>query len=277
MESGISELIAAFKERIKRPFYWAFIFSWLVVNWRILIIIFAYDNTLCKDGIINCIESQHLTYKKMICFPLLGAGIYTLIFPFFDIAVTYVSEVFFKGLILKIRFSKRAPYSGVEMKLKEDKISKLETQLNHMQEVRNNLDSAQKQLEYANNSLQQKEAILKESLAIFDESYFMGDWNVRLKKTNSDPLSSNQLFTIRDSSNYLSLSQITKQGEIPWGSIVGYSIRHQNTHLIMLKHDEGGMGLLYLNRTDDPNRFAGRMESTLDKYNFIQIDFVREK
>src|SRR5688572_6778619 len=154
MEFSFTDFLSELKDRFRRPFYWAFIFSWLIVNWRILIIIFSYENTDCQTGILNCIEEKHLLkITALVCYPLVGALIYTLLVPILDIGVSYVRIQHIQRLYNKIRYGKRALFTGPEMKRVQERYEKLkdvETRFISQREEKEILDQTIQELRSQN-------------------------------------------------------------------------------------------------------------------------------
>jgi hypothetical protein len=127
----MNEWWKALNDRMKSPFYWAFIFSWCVVNWRIILIILNPEGYGCKDmGIGDCI-SHHLDinnpyYLYTFWLPILGVGIYTLLVPLLDYLVAKIKMNIDNWYRENITYSKDRLVTGRELKRKDEVIFTLE-------------------------------------------------------------------------------------------------------------------------------------------------------
>lgn len=81
----ITDFFKELKDRLSNPLISSFIIAWVVINWKIVIGLFAYDNKeLAIDGYKSYLDliSQNLTTSKGLWQPLVVALFYTFAFPF---------------------------------------------------------------------------------------------------------------------------------------------------------------------------------------------------
>lgn len=83
MES-VKDVLHSFKERLTNPFLGAFIISWLIFNYDIIITLLVYDekiwHTYGHDTVLDFIKSR-LCIEKSLWYPLASALGYVLMFP----------------------------------------------------------------------------------------------------------------------------------------------------------------------------------------------------
>lgn len=115
----MKDFINSLNDRVKSPFYWAFIFSWIIVNWKIPILIFDFEHSGCSGNIIKCIN-ENVSLYSLILYPLLGASIYIFLVGFIDVEITKFTEKM-KSRKTEIKFSPDKVLSAefVALKLKE--------------------------------------------------------------------------------------------------------------------------------------------------------------
>lgn len=81
----ISNLFEDIKERISSPFFSSFIISWLVINWKIPIVLFWYStNDLRVDGYDSYLDfiEKYSNGLNIILPPVIGALFYCFAYPF---------------------------------------------------------------------------------------------------------------------------------------------------------------------------------------------------
>lgn len=81
----LSDFFKTIKDRLSNPLIYSFIFSWLIINWKIVIGLLLYKNTdLYLDGYKSYMDliSQNIDSDLLIYHPLLVAIFYTFAFPF---------------------------------------------------------------------------------------------------------------------------------------------------------------------------------------------------
>lgn len=83
MES-VKDVLNSFKERLTNPFLGAFVISWLVFNYDIIITLLVYDETIWQTNgqktVLDFIQSR-LCIEKSLWYPLASAFGYVLLFP----------------------------------------------------------------------------------------------------------------------------------------------------------------------------------------------------
>ncbi|WP_088210721.1 hypothetical protein [Shewanella sp. Shew256] len=95
-----SALKATLYERMSSPFISSFIISWCFFNYKIIFILFSGMETRYKFYEIELIQSQAQNlidypffdgsfYPNIFFYPMLAALFYTLIFPFFEVGLTF--------------------------------------------------------------------------------------------------------------------------------------------------------------------------------------------
>lgn len=95
-----SALKATLYERMSSPFISSFIISWCFFNYKIIFILFSGMETRYKFYEIELIQSQTQNlidypfldgsfYPNIFFYPMLAALFYTLIFPFFEVGLTF--------------------------------------------------------------------------------------------------------------------------------------------------------------------------------------------
>lgn len=77
------------KERITSPLAGTFMLSWMVINWRILAILFASETTI--EAQIVVIVRDYISWESGFCYPALSASFFTLIYPWLASCVVWVS------------------------------------------------------------------------------------------------------------------------------------------------------------------------------------------
>ncbi len=85
------EAMESIGERLRNPFFFSYILSWLVLNWEVCICLFWYDKEiLWKTGYITQVDyiSSRLNSSTTIWWPLIGAICYTLGSPLLKNLVT---------------------------------------------------------------------------------------------------------------------------------------------------------------------------------------------
>ncbi len=87
----LESFYAEVKERTSNPFIVSFIFSWLIINWRIPLGLIWYNIAdLQLDGLMSYAQlvSENASLSKMMIYPLIGATTFTLIYPLLRSSVT---------------------------------------------------------------------------------------------------------------------------------------------------------------------------------------------
>lgn len=93
----VSDFLKDLKDRASSPFFSSFLLSWLIFNWRILLVLFFYSqNDLRNQGYssyINFIE-KNTTVTSNVISPTIAAFLYTFIYPIFrNVVITFNSWV----------------------------------------------------------------------------------------------------------------------------------------------------------------------------------------
>ena len=74
---------SVFEERISSPFYGAFLFSWLVLNWKIVYLtIFVNQDIIEPLTKIEYIQENYINIYTLIILPLLSSGLLIVVVPF---------------------------------------------------------------------------------------------------------------------------------------------------------------------------------------------------
>lgn len=89
----INQVWDSIKERLSSPFFFSFLISWAIVNWRIVISLFWNDPRANSRGHYSLIEyiESNTDYFSGIILPVLFAGIYTFIGPFIKSLILIVN------------------------------------------------------------------------------------------------------------------------------------------------------------------------------------------
>lgn len=77
----LSEFVKNLRERLASPFFFSFIVSWILFNWKITVALLWYNPTLYPNegDLIRFVESNTSNWQS-IWFPLIGAFVYTGLF-----------------------------------------------------------------------------------------------------------------------------------------------------------------------------------------------------
>jgi hypothetical protein len=110
----LKEFFANAAMRVGNPFLSSFFLSWLVINYKITLVIF---NNIDYENQIKIITAELNDTQSTIVYPLIYALFYTLALPFFDIIYTYFDSSInnLKEFII-LRSKKIKPYSTKDAK-----------------------------------------------------------------------------------------------------------------------------------------------------------------
>ena len=165
MNKIINEFFQTLNERVKSTFYWGFIFSWLISNYKILLVIFFYNDCGCNEGQIKCIVANADICHCLI-YPFIGAIIYAIIIPWIDVGVFWVRDKA-QQWFLKIKYGDDKLIPVQRVKILEEQISELDGEHKKYLEFRDKCDN-----------LKSENDILKE----------------QIKSNNVEPLSLQDIF-----------------------------------------------------------------------------------
>lgn len=87
VEAGLLELI---KERIRTPFLWLLLISWLAFNWRP--ILFVFDVSQPLDDRLEIIENRYTSLGHNVLYPLGSSLLVYIALPYFLLAVEWVTS-----------------------------------------------------------------------------------------------------------------------------------------------------------------------------------------
>lgn len=121
LEEATSEIKAAVKERMQKPFVYSFIFSWCAFNYRVLITLFSDSEALKK---IEYIDRLHPSFWDRAlhwgALPFLGALVYMFAVPWMNLAATRFGEwietwgwPFIRSTFLRVQFVSPDEVSGI--------------------------------------------------------------------------------------------------------------------------------------------------------------------
>lgn len=97
LKNFFSSIDDAAKSRVNNPFYGAFIFSWLIFNWKIILILL-----FSKKNIYSVIEdiTNHLNANLLLYYPLLASLILLILIPIATAIYSYF-DALIRHIILK--------------------------------------------------------------------------------------------------------------------------------------------------------------------------------
>lgn len=98
MIKDVKDIFLPFTERIRNPFFGSVAISWLIINWRILIVLIGYSKQDLKEAGFNSyiqfIESTNTWL--LIWFPLICGVLYLFVNPFIRMLYSAIIEFFNK-------------------------------------------------------------------------------------------------------------------------------------------------------------------------------------
>jgi hypothetical protein len=77
-------------ERITSPFSGAFIFTWLVWNWKLIYYFFAVDSKIDFSQRISFIQTSFINIWPNLIFPIFSAVFFVLVYPFITTGSMYI-------------------------------------------------------------------------------------------------------------------------------------------------------------------------------------------
>lgn len=105
----IQSIFDSSRERIKNPIIGAFVFSWMAINWRIvLIILFSNKKVIYK---IDLIEAKYIDINLNFWYPLAFAAFYVLILPYVMALFDWLSQ---KGISARRLIAKNHRISEIQ-------------------------------------------------------------------------------------------------------------------------------------------------------------------
>lgn len=233
MIDTIKGLFDPFKERFKSHFYGAFIGSWLLVNWEIVLVIFTNITLPDNQNTFEFIKNQTSNVKLLLLYPFVFSLVYILILPWID-----TISVYYKDWVMKIRSqgSKKILKDGfvsTDLYLKyreayEEKLRQLEKYTGEQEkEIKDKLE-----LQRAVSELEQKikdEQILQHEKNNYRKDttlFFRGRWKLTYSLIENSKeeverfvVNNNQYFVINDNNEKVLAYNIALFDEEPTGKI----------------------------------------------------------
>lgn len=147
---------------MKSPFYWSFLFSWSIVNWKVFIIIFNPDRFPCENGIQECLAT-YINAKGaaiyLLWYPILGSFIYILLVPVLDLFASWFKERIVMSIYYsQIKYNPKTLVTGKELE-------RVETELIELRKNRAKESQELTALQNKVNSLTESNVELKEERA----------------------------------------------------------------------------------------------------------------
>jgi hypothetical protein len=141
MSDFLKRITDPFAERAKSPFYSAFIVSWIICNWNIIIALLYFDRKdLASRNLVNYISQEYLNVVNGVILPLIFALAYIFLMPVIDLHILKYSEKKKREKIdEKIKIGRGHLIDGnthydLKLKFEEEKakIINLDTELNKL-------------------------------------------------------------------------------------------------------------------------------------------------
>ncbi len=90
----LTSLTSTFKERVRSPFYGAFILSWIICNWRIFLAVFFFHAEDLGDyNLVDFISTNYISWSNCLWWPLFySLIIYIGLIPLIDYATMWYIE-----------------------------------------------------------------------------------------------------------------------------------------------------------------------------------------
>ncbi|TGM10686.1 hypothetical protein EHQ81_18845 [Leptospira selangorensis] len=105
IEKLVNNIYDFLKERLSSPFLVSLLFSWLIINWKIVVILFGTDAQMNPSQRITFIEKNYVNSCFNYWYPLISASAYTVVYPFISLGISLLwSKIDFekKRLLNKI-------------------------------------------------------------------------------------------------------------------------------------------------------------------------------
>jgi len=188
----IKTIFEPINERLKGPFTGAFLISWVIINWKILLVIATFDYNKDINVLFENIELKYSSYLKLFVYPLLSALLYIVIAPFSAAIAAVIKELFIKNIkerfIYKIKNSEPIDYE--KYKIAIDEISVLKNNNAKSEQEKTRFLHESMTLETMKISLETENMILKKSnvegmLNTF-YNFFEGTWELTWNNNDID-------------------------------------------------------------------------------------------
>ncbi len=91
----IKGITDSYKERLKNPLLSSFLFSWLIVNWKVvLVIVFSEISVLDR---IRVVDSEYSEMKYLLWLPICASMFYVILLPYLMWGLDKVTFLSWKG------------------------------------------------------------------------------------------------------------------------------------------------------------------------------------
>jgi hypothetical protein len=191
------------RDRIKNPITGAFMFSWLIINWRIvLILVFSAKNVEEK---INFIETNYVNLKINFWIPLGFAFFYSLILPYI---MAFFDWLLQKAISYRRLISKENRITDIQHR---QEIAAEEWQLEKIKSGSPDIDGLKSKINEITNQLLEKDDIILKLTNQIDENQEISDdsteedesdkENIEVEKTKNRPTKKKNRKPTTNSSN----------------------------------------------------------------------------
>ena len=197
----LKDIFSPFTERAKSPFFGSFIIYWLIINWRIVFIIFfASNKDLHQLNIVDFLESQeYFNRDYLFNYPMLATFFYLFIWPIIDLTIFRIAEERKRIKIdEKIRIGREYSVNGklyydLKFDFEEERKKVLEFE-NKKTEYLSNIEQLQNEL--VQNRMEQKQIISEsdrniERIKVLESrnstKFLEGRWQLTYRMKNGEP------------------------------------------------------------------------------------------
>lgn len=173
----LSDLTDSVNERIKHPLLFSFLISWLVVNWKIALILFS--NKTVNNKILDI--QVYLSFNDGFIYPLIFSLFYALVLPFISV---YLERFLIKVQNLKIENN----FKIESKKIKEElNIVANRLELEDKRSKEKNLESLREELENLKKINEENNQIIKElnqenQILQLEKNKYLSNKDLNLKK-----------------------------------------------------------------------------------------------
>lgn len=265
------EIRRELNERLSSPFFFSFIISWCVFNWKIIIGIFFYDlPELYCDGYnsyINLIYNN-LHISTSICWPAISAILYTFGYPLIRNGIyvfnTYIDQ---KAENYSIKARKDGSVSiNKYLQLRQiykDRTAYLESIIQDESVHTKKINELQDQLLSLRDEKRSSDEELMRWKETNDSSIIDGEWEVKSEASLTDENSSYTLHISFTHVQLISSLSHTKKGSIK----MFYRIPDSNSIQMVVRWDDSSNTIpvysyYYLNIFEDMQLLSGIIDST---------------
>jgi hypothetical protein len=177
-------------DRLKNPFIFAFIISWVVINWKAIFIVF-FSNEIIENKILS-VEIWHSTLWLNVYLPLIMATFYLLILPYLMLVFDKISNKALKNRKDNLFNLKSHDING------KIKIAKQEMALEELKLDFKEKSSLNKKINQLESTIEKKETLIE---TFKSQSEKLSEDNIKLRKFSTD--SSTLNFTEEESDSFL--------------------------------------------------------------------------